>query len=464
MRRLLLVAGVSLLFHAKGLFAPPLDYHYHRQCNTAAIARNFHEHGLRFYYPQIDWEGAYDGRAATELPLYMWLTGLLWDVGGLGDAWARLLSAAFSALTAVFLVLLYEKRLGKDAALWAGLIFSAIPLEIYFGRTIQPEAIALFCSVAALYFWQEDKPVPAVLLAATGFAHKLPYLHLLMPLLALSLEKRGAKAFQRLSTWLAPAAALGLVYAWYAYAGSGRYVVPAHKSEFATMLQYGRLAYFIQFQVFSRFLELATTYGGMILFVIGARLLWKRRDWFLGAWFASVWIILIAGGGYSFHHEYTMLPIVPVAAGAMALGLLELRKRAPAWAVWLIVASIPVYGTFRISHWYHQNHPYLAGAERAADAVSARGDLFITNERASSSFLYFFHRKGWGWDLAEMGPERLTWVDDKIKEGAKFFATAKSGMFTNPDEPYAKFFAKYPLVWDRDGLLIYDLRKPKPRE
>ncbi len=34
------VCALSLLVHAKGLRAPLLDYHFHRQVNPAAIARN----------------------------------------------------------------------------------------------------------------------------------------------------------------------------------------------------------------------------------------------------------------------------------------------------------------------------------------------------------------------------------------------------------------------------------------
>ena len=71
------IVAVSLIPHLQAISAPMLDYHYHRQCNTAAIAREFLSNGLRFFHPQITWEGPYSGLAATEFPLYMWLMGLL---------------------------------------------------------------------------------------------------------------------------------------------------------------------------------------------------------------------------------------------------------------------------------------------------------------------------------------------------------------------------------------------------
>ena len=36
-----IVGALSILFHLRGLAAPLLDYHFHRQVNTASIARNY---------------------------------------------------------------------------------------------------------------------------------------------------------------------------------------------------------------------------------------------------------------------------------------------------------------------------------------------------------------------------------------------------------------------------------------
>lgn len=108
--QIFLILSASVLVHLKGATAPPLDYHFHRQCNTAAIAQNFHENGLNFLRPQIDWQGGKAARAATEFPLYMWLVGLLWPLGGLGLLWGRWLSIAFSAAAAVYLFLFLETR------------------------------------------------------------------------------------------------------------------------------------------------------------------------------------------------------------------------------------------------------------------------------------------------------------------------------------------------------------------
>ena len=148
------VASLSLLVHSKGLRAPLLDYHFHRQVNTASIARDYWREARPIHRPRIDWNGPSDQLAATELPVYMWLYGKLWPIGGLGEGWGRILSAGASMLTALLLFGLYEREFGREAALWGAAVFTVLPVEAYFGRTVQPEAVALLALIGALVFWQ----------------------------------------------------------------------------------------------------------------------------------------------------------------------------------------------------------------------------------------------------------------------------------------------------------------------
>lgn len=467
----------SLLSHLNGISSPPLDYHYHRQTNTAAIARNYARNGLNFFSPQIDWQGAYAGRSATEFPLYMWLTGLFWPLFKLGAVWGRILSTLFSAITAVYLFLLLERRTPPRAAFYSGILFSCIPLEIFFGRTVQPEALALLGTTAALYHWdcwlaQPKKTAHwglATLFIFLAISHKLPYAYILLPLAVLAWRQRGPAAFKDIRVLLALAFVAAGVGGWYRYASTGAFVVPTHGGEFWKLLDYKGLRFYIQFQFLSRFPELAATYGGLILGFIGAwELVFGRRDVFLASWFAAVGLSLIIGGGYTFFHEYTSLPFAPVNAAFMGYGLFllqekisGLRAKARPWAwagLTLLVLSVPVHAVLRIKHWYNISYPFLAQAGTAADSVGARGDLFICNQRAASTFLFFLDRKGWSWDLAEAGEKSLADIDEKIKDGAKFFMTEKVDAFKDKESVFARYFySRYPVVYDKGGMLIFKL-------
>ena len=314
-----------------------LDYHFHRQVNTASIARNYWREARPIHRPRIDWDGPEDRLAATELPVHMWLYGKLWPVFGLGEGWGRLISAAASALTALLLFGFYEREFGREAALWGGALFSLLPVEVYFGRTVQPEAVALLALISTIVLWERalgpGRPwlpwAGAVFCAFIATGLKLPYAHVLIPLLGLTWRRLGRRAWTDWRTGLAGILAMGAVIAWYMRIRGGVYVVPTHGSEFANLLSYGRLLYFMQFQIFSRFLELVTTYGGLVLFAVGAReILGRRRDAFWIAWFGGVALHLFAMAGYAHYHEYTALPMAPVVAGLMGAAVALLRARA----------------------------------------------------------------------------------------------------------------------------------------
>ena len=49
-------------------------------------ARGYWRDARPIQEPRIDWDGASDRLAATELPVYMWAYGKLWPVAGLGDS------------------------------------------------------------------------------------------------------------------------------------------------------------------------------------------------------------------------------------------------------------------------------------------------------------------------------------------------------------------------------------------
>lgn len=476
---LAVVAFFSLLVHAKGLTAPLLDYHFHRQVNTASIARAYHQGGRPIHQPRIDWNGPDDRLAATELPVYMWLYGKLWPVAGLGEKWGRLISVAASLLTALLLFLLFERELGREAALWGALIFSLLPVEVYFGRTVQPEATALLALTGALWFWsrhlEKDRPwgawAAATFCAFIAVGLKLPYAHLLIPLAGLTWRKLGPGALTDWRMHAAGLAAMGGVISWYLHASQGVYVVPTSAEQYSSLLEYSSLLYFMQFQLLSRIPEVVMTYAGLAFFVVGAHaLLWRKRDVFWLSWFLGVIAHLLAMSGYSHSHEYTALPLAPVAAGLIGVGVVRLREKAAAAprkhrplafaGLALLLVAIPVHSGLRISHWYRQGFGYLSGAAEAAAAVSSPEDLFFANCVAASVPLYYLNRRGWAGELHMQASSADKIVDEHIAKGARFIASEKSGLFAEPDGAlWKRFRAGGAPVWDDGKLVIFPLTR-----
>lgn len=477
------LVALSLAAHLKGLTAPLLDYHFHRQVNTAAIARDYWRESRPLLKPRIDWAGPDDRLAATELPVEMWLHGKLWPLFGLGETWGRLLSVLASALTALMLFLLLEREFDAESGFYGAALFCVIPVEVYFGRTVQPEAAALLGFVSSLYFWDRSlgpgRPtgawLAAVAAASLSIGLKLPYAHMVVPLAGLAWRRLGKAAWTDARLWAAGLAAAAPVAAWFLYASRGVYVVPTHVDEFRTLFFYDRTLYHLKFLVLSRLPELMATYGGLVfLFYGGREVLVRRRDAFWLSWIAGSFVHLLALGRYGHVHEYTCLPLAAGVAGLMGEGVRLLVDRArslPAPArgrlaalVAFLALSVPVHSALRIRHWYRQGFECYARAGEAAAKVSAPGDLFFTNCMAPSVLLYYLDRRGWS---EEFGLYPLAKVEELIEErrrdGAKFLASEKTGLFAEPDGAlWKEYRSKGAPVWDDGRLIVFALPPARP--
>ena len=86
-RKTLFLAGLLLFALAVRLYqidAPILGW---RQADTAAMARNFHQNGYMFFYPQVDWGGDTPGYVETECPVYPFAVAVLYSRFGVAAVW-----------------------------------------------------------------------------------------------------------------------------------------------------------------------------------------------------------------------------------------------------------------------------------------------------------------------------------------------------------------------------------------
>src|SRR5262249_5518555 len=130
---------------------PLIDAHSFRQCDTAAIARNFHEESLNILYPRIDWRGNSAGYVESEFPIYTVLVALLYRTFGLHEWLGRALNVILYVLSSVVLFCLVGRLLDQRAALLALLFYSCAPLSFVFTRSFQPDALMALCSLSGIY-------------------------------------------------------------------------------------------------------------------------------------------------------------------------------------------------------------------------------------------------------------------------------------------------------------------------
>ncbi|QEY32901.1 hypothetical protein EVJ50_12335 [Synechococcus sp. RSCCF101] len=220
--------GLGLALRLVNLQAPILGVHSWRQADTAAIARNYLEQGMALWLPRVDWSGAGPGFAETDFPIYSWAVALLYQLSGVQVWLARGLSVLASVLTIVLVARIGERLLGARAGWWGALSYAFLPIPVFYGRTVQPEAtlmlLAAWCLERALA-WRDRGRRRDLLFCWLGFSgcllvKLLPVVWLGLPLLLLL--SWDAPSWRRIPLrplpWLFGLSAALVTAAWYAHA------------------------------------------------------------------------------------------------------------------------------------------------------------------------------------------------------------------------------------------------------
>ena len=188
-----LVGVILRLIHIN---VPILGVHSWRQADTAAMARHFAIENTPLWLPQIDWGGASAGYVECEFPLYPYLLGHLYKLAGLHEWLGRGLSVLFSALTIVLIIRIGRRLLDPISAWWGGVFFAVLPLGVYYGRTLQAEALLLLLaalSIERLLAWKQRRSRWALLTSWLAFClacliKVLPLIWLGIPLLVVQMQ------------------------------------------------------------------------------------------------------------------------------------------------------------------------------------------------------------------------------------------------------------------------------------
>src|SRR5256886_3328086 len=144
----ILAVGVRLIL----INQPYIDHWSWRQCDVAAIARNFSERGFRFGYPQIDWAGDATGYVGTEFPILPFLAAICYKSAGIHEWIGRSQAVIFFAVSLPFFFLLVHEIFGSTAAVWATFFYSFAPLNVFAGRSFMPDVPSLSLALMGLYF------------------------------------------------------------------------------------------------------------------------------------------------------------------------------------------------------------------------------------------------------------------------------------------------------------------------
>jgi 4-amino-4-deoxy-L-arabinose transferase-like glycosyltransferase len=438
--RLFLVLLLALLVRTVGIDATIIGTHEWRQADTAAIARNFHESGYRFLYPQVDWGGDSSGVVEMNLPLYPFLVAVLYGLLGVNESYGRLLSVLFSLIAVLYLFKLARDHTDEETAIWAALFLAILPLGVFFGRCFIPESLLLLSSVVGLYCFscwtREGGRLHFVVSAAfisLACLVKLPALYLGGPILFLAARRYGTRVLWQPTIWCYGVLVLLPVALWYHH---------AHQLFLETGLSFGIWGYgtgkwgnwdlvlgtdYWRRILLNRLFQSHLTWPGALVFVVGLFLRRRaRREWLFDVWLLSLMIyVVIVGRGNYLHSYYQLpflLPCVVFMGKVFGRHLGGPRRKAIPVGLMVALVGIAAFSAARLERELGREAPDRSTGltlARELTLVSDPGDRVVALTHGSPTVLYLAKRKGWLLSPVDLTPQR---TQDLIERGAVYVA------------------------------------------
>jgi len=321
---LLIIFITAFLIRLTNINSPLLEFFPPRQTQTAEITRNIYVNGWPdFWTPKVrNFTNGSPIPYVLEFPLYNGIVALAYQLFGPNVIWGRIVSLAFFLGSTLIFYRLAIVTIPAIPTILAILFFTFSPLHILISRSFQPEELALFLLLFAVY-------KKSWLIFSLAVLTKLPITLFAPVMLYTSLRgaKRRGNLIAKFILSLLPSAF------WYFRAGQLT-IHPAISRNFELsnwfqpQLWLQPRWYFSLFQI-EQVLLLTTL--GLLFFWLGflLKLSEKKIDlWFV--WLTSGLLYLSIFNYHAMTHEYYHLFLLPPLSIFVGLGLskiLEITKR-----------------------------------------------------------------------------------------------------------------------------------------
>lgn len=462
----LLIFAVALTTRLHRLTTPLADWHSWRQSSVAAVSRGFADTGLNPLYPkQTDISSAQTGRDNpegyffTEFPLYEVVHAstvkLLPNLDLIPTG--RLLSAIFSALTAVVVLVLGTVLFELLTGAFAGLTFALLPFAVYFGRTLLPEPLAILLATSALLFavlytkthkwyWFYKSAITfalALLVKPFTIFFGLPIAYLL---LADSRRLFGKETVTYALIALAP------LLAWRVWISSYPEGIPHTNWMFNSDGIRLRPAWW-RWLFGERLGVLILGVWGVVPFCFGLVRGTKTRlakqlpsmSWVIPLWGIGLLAFLATFATANVRHDYYQTLLLPFVALIVGAGFAQMVKTAggKAGAIFITLMMLG-FAWYEVRGFYQINNPAIVAAGLAVDAVVPKDALVVAPYNKDMTFLYQTNRKGW--------PFVDGTLDALITKGASVYVSTN---FADPTTQ--QVLENYAIIAQTSDYVIADL-------
>jgi len=421
---LLVILIIAFSIRLYGITAPLVDFSSWRQVDTASIARNFAEHEFNILHPQLEYDGPGPNYGQLEFQITTFIIAILFKIGGVSDVLARIVPVFFFTGAVLFLYLLVKRYTDRLTANLAALIFAILPMGVFYGRAVQPEAAMLFFGIASLFYfsvWCEKQDRRSFSLAAVAGAlsvlAKLPNIFLFIPVLAIAWDRFGGRTMKNWWIIIYYAIILGVTTVFFVYSSwlvshfgshydyhnyakptiitgkfvsnvTAKHVIPQMLTAITSPEGTG---------YFSKFLPAALTPVGIILLLIGLipfRVGFREhrlKPFYAWAGAMLLYAITIAA---VIRIDYYLVPLLPIAAFFMARSLGLLLKYKATWAIAAILAGVIGYQSYQaVSSLYKQDSSLYKFGIELKGILRPHEPVILGSY--NPAILYYSGHRGW---------------------------------------------------------------------
>ncbi|MDF2889971.1 MAG: glycosyl transferase family 39 [Clostridia bacterium] len=420
-----------------------------RQTDTESIARNFIKYKFNIFYPQFNYDGVPPIYVQLEFQITTFLIAILYKVFGYHIWLARLVPISFFMLSVYYLYLVAKIFFPMPQSLLVIMIYSILPINIYFSRAIMPEAALLCFFNGAFYFflkWRDNQHFSTLIIAALftclAISQKLPAAFMGLAMIAMCLEKYSFKILKQWQLWVFAAISLIpnlLYFLWLGTIAEQKFVtgiaVKHIIPKFLTAMNSTEaMKFFTE--------KLPEAFGKPILFLalIGMLTVLHKKERPLLYWAVAMLLeVLLIVSVIKFKYYLIMLaPILALLAGKI-IGMLW-NKHYIIKAVLLLLifafayhSYLSVQKEFEVQHW-------LIQAAEIIDTYTQPQDLIIIST-FHPVILTLSDRAGWRANLKyheHIPKEMVEEMNYYIQQGADYFLVYKNYIY-NDKGSYLKY-------------------------
>lgn len=445
-----------------GITNPPLEVgHNWRQTTVTMVSRNFYEVDNNIFLPRIDIAGEKSGITGMEFPLLNYLVYLVAELFGYDHWYGRLINLIISSLGLWFFYLLLRKYFDKNVAFYSTIIL-IVSIWFQFSRKVMPDTFSMSLIIAGIYYGTNylekvNKKKQYLylfsyfILTLLGILSKLPSAYLLVIFSIFLFDKKISLTRKFIFSLVSVFCLIPVAY-WY-------FIWVPHLVE-----EYGFWHFFMgkSFKLgiteiyenlsltLSRFYDTALKFIGFGVFIYGLIISIIKKQMnviiiFILSFLSFSVIIFKAGFTFS-HHNYYIIPFVPVMTLIAGYGISKIPNIKVAY---LLLLAIAVEGISNQHHDFRVKEKELKilNLEEDLDKFSSRDDLILINSGLFPTPMYFAHRRGWVNTNEKISNE--TYIKDLKQKGLKYIVVLKRSFGAD------LYLNKYQVMLNTEDYTIY---------